>query len=467
MRRKVLSLSLFLLLPSLTIGKGVENDQYRRNSLCSFFLAEFKTDVRATSDFIADAMNSYVFPEKFNNHNVSSDNIIDLSTIPVVSSYRNKAIKANKMGFGKALGSALLSNVNVSSTSQDGTKREVYNSKEYAERNEYYRYNVPARIMKYVDDSNLANQLIAKWFNASSNQVDGSYYNMDLVQERGAYNASELDKLKAKEAVRGHAILEDAGMELIPNTYVTFTVFEFYSLSKILEDARNKQNQETGIKGLLQTAKQIKGLANSFAGKSGYNVIARTYLFKLDWDEEDENVFINEYWNAAVEKLLYSNRFHLKYMGFQKSSVWYSAKSEDTFDVRANVPLVSQATNRAIDECLAKLMEDFEDFRVKSPLIDVDGNNISAFVGAKEGITKKSSFEVLEKEYDPDKNRFRYHKVGTLKVDKNKIWDNRFTIEGVETNGEEDVATNPNVDRTYFLGKSDKLAPGMLIRQTK
>lgn len=43
----------------------------------------------------------------------------------------------------------------------------------------------------------------------------------------------------------------------------------------------------------------------------------------------------------------------------------------------------------------------------------------------------------------------------------------RFTIEGVETNGEEDVATNPNVDRTYFLGKSDKLAPGMLIRQTK
>lgn len=256
-------------------------------------------------------------------------------------------------------------------------------------------------------------------------------------------------------------------MELIPNTYVTFTVFEFYSLSKILEDARNKHNQETGIKGLLQTAKQIKGLTNSFAGKSGYNVIARTYLFKLDWDEEDENVFINEYWNAAVEKLLYSNRFHLKYMGFQKSSVWYSAKSEDTFDVRANVPLVSQATNRAIDECLAKLMEDFEDFRVKSPLIDVDGNNISAFVGAKEGITKNSSFEVLEKEYDPDKNRFRYHKVGTLKVDKNKIWDNRFTIEGVETNGEEDVATNPNVDRTYFLGKSDKLAPGMLIRQTK
>ncbi len=154
-------------------------------------------------------------------------------------------------------------------------------------------------------------------------------------------------------------------------------------------------------------------------------------------------------------------------MGFQKSSVWYSAKSENTFDVTANAPMVSQATNRAIDECLAKLMEDFEDFRVKAPLIDVNDNNISAFIGAKEGITKKSNFEVLEKEYDPDKNQFRYHKIGTLKVDKNRIWDDRFTIDGVITNSDDDVDTNPNVDRTYFIGKSDKLAPGMLIRQTK
>lgn len=244
----------------------------------------------------------------------------------------------------------------------------------------------------------------------------------------------------------------------------------------MLEDVRNHQNQATGIKGILQTAKQIKGLVNSYAGKTGYNVIARTYLFKLDWDKNTEETFLNKYWGASVEELLYSNDFHLRYMGFQKSSVWYSAKSENTFDVTANAPMVSQATNRAIDECLAKLMEDFEDFRVKAPLIDVNDNNISAFIGAKEGITKKSNFEVLEKEYDPDKNQFRYHKIGTLKVDKNRIWDDRFTIDGVITNSDDDVDTNPNVDRTYFnpnvdrtyfIGKSDKLAPGMLIRQTK
>lgn len=465
---KNIVLSLLVLFPSMMMGKNVANDQYRRNSLCSFFLAESKTDVRATSNFIVDAFNSYVFPAKFNNHNIGTTNILDLSEVPVISSYRDKAIKGNKMGLGKALGSAFLSTVKISSTSQDGKNREIYNGDEYAQQDDYYRYDLPARIMKYVDDSKLANYLIAKWFNASSNQVDGSYYNMDLIQERGAYNASELEKLRVKETVRGHAILEDAGMELIPNTYVTFTVFEFYSLSKMLDDLNKKQNQETGlVNGISQFSKQTKALANSFAGKSGYNVIARTYLFKLEWDKEDETVFINEYWNASVDKLLNSNRFHLKYMGFQKSSVWYSAKTESTFDVTANAPLVSQATNRAIDECLAKLMDDFEDFRVKSPLIDVDANNITAFIGIKEGITKKSRFEVLEKIFDQDKNRFKYHKVGTLKVDKDKIWDNRFTIEGIETNGEENIDSNPSVDRTYFIGKSDKLAPGMLIRQTK
>lgn len=467
MRKKIPFLSLLVLIPSFLIGKDIKNDQYRRNSLCSFFLSETKTDVSATSDFIVDAMNSYVFPDKFNNHDVDSNNIIDLSNVPVEEKYRNTAIKKNKMGLGKALGSAFLSSVTISSTNQNGQTKEIYNPSEYDQQLDYYRYDLPARIMKYVDDSKLANKLVAKWFNASSNKVDGSFYNMDLIQERGAYNASELDKLKAKEAVRGHAILEDAGMELIPNTYLTFTVFEFYSLSKMLEDVRNHQNQATGIKGILQTAKQIKGLVNSYAGKTGYNVIARTYLFKLDWDKNTEETFLNKYWGASVEELLYSNDFHLRYMGFQKSSVWYSAKSENTFDVTANAPMVSQATNRAIDECLSKLMEDFEDFRVKAPLIDVNDNNISAFIGAKEGITKKSNFEVLEKEYDPDKNQFRYHKIGTLKVDKNRIWDDRFTIDGVITNSDDDVDTNPNVDRTYFIGKSDKLAPGMLIRQTK
>ena len=75
MRKKIPFLSLLVLIPSFLIGKDIKNDQYRRNSLCSFFLSETKTDVSATSDFIVDAMNSYVFPDKFNNHDV--DSLID------------------------------------------------------------------------------------------------------------------------------------------------------------------------------------------------------------------------------------------------------------------------------------------------------------------------------------------------------------------------------------------------------
>lgn len=445
-------------------SKEIESDQYRRNSLCTIFLAETKTDVSGTSDFIVDAMNNYVFPDKFNNHCVLESNIVDISNVPVEEKYREQCIKAHKMGLGKALGNVLASNVTIKSGNNDKT---IYDSSQKKQDDEYYRYDLPARIIKYINDSHIANLLIAKWFNASEEQVDGSCYNMELIKSRGAYNASELDKLKAKEAIRGHAILEDAGMELIPNTYVTVTVFEFYSLSKMLEDAREHKDFGSFIENIKQFGKQVKSTANSFAGKSGYQVIARTYLFKLDWDKNTEDNFINNYWGSPIQSLLGSEDFHMKYMGMQKSSVWFTTKSEDTSDLTANAPLARLATNRAIDETLAKLMDKFEDFRVKAPLINAEEGNISAFIGTKEGVNKKSKFEVLEKEYNEKDNTFRYHKVGTLNVDKNRIWDDREKLDNMEVNSEDKYDYNPNVDRTYFIGNAEKLAPGMLIRQCK
>ena len=112
-------------------------------------------------------------------------------------------------------------------------------------------------------------------------------------------------------------------------------------------------------------------------------------------------------------------------------------------------------------------MTEYEDFRVKTPLIEADGNTISSYIGLKEGVNKKSQFEVLMKEYNPSKNKYVYKKVGSIKVDKNRIWDNRYTIEGVNLKDEDSSIANENVDRTYFVGNTKDLAPGMLIRQTK
>ena len=123
-----------------------------------------------------------------------------------------------------------------------------------------------------------------------------------------------------------------------------------------------------------------------------------------------------------------------------------------------NYLVAGEATIRAIDASLGNLQRKFEDFRVKAPLIDVSDSEITAFIGTKEGVTQSSSFEVLERVYNEKKNRYDYKKVSTLKIDKkHPIFDNGYVY------GQEEEP----VGKTYFKGSASKLAPGMLIGQTK
>ena len=132
--------------------------------------------------------------------------------------------------------------------------------------------------------------------------------------------------------------------------------------------------------------------------------------------------------------------------------------------------LLIRATNRAIDQAVASLQKQYEDFKVKAPLIDAEKDCVSAFVGLKEGITDKTKFEVLDQIYNETDGTFRYKRIGTINIEKGKIWDNRFNIEGLpEDQNDKKLlqGLQKGIDRTYFTGGSTKLAPGMLIRQIK
>ncbi len=142
-------------------------------------------------------------------------------------------------------------------------------------------------------------------------------------------------------------------------------------------------------------------------------------------------------------------------------------KSDNRFDPNYDIPILQQTAYRAMEKNFVELMKEYEDFRVKAPLIDVNDNTITAYVGLKEGVDTKTQFEVLLKEYYPEKNKYRYKTISKIKVDKKRIWDNRYSIEGVKVKDKEGSIANENVDRTYFIGNTEDLAPGMLIRQIK
>ena len=63
----------------------------------------------------------------------------------------------------------------------------------------------------------IGGRLVEKWFNRDK---DTGAFDMNLVAERGYYDASILDVKEARASARGIALLADAGEELINHTYV-------------------------------------------------------------------------------------------------------------------------------------------------------------------------------------------------------------------------------------------------------
>jgi hypothetical protein len=314
-------------------------------------------------------------------------------------------------------------------------------------------------IDKYFKDKKIANQIVAKWFNR---EEDGSF-DMNLISERGQYDASALKADEAKTSARGSALLSDAGEELIDKTFVVVSKLKYVSNEIIA----------SGIYAiaLTQTAKIQNALARKIAEiaaaavykktSEGYSVWTTSSLYKLKWNDSIQAVFYNDYWmdksHIDVSKKIAfdnSNIFELEFIGSEKSSslVTFSLKEK-----RTEEQIIALSTTRNVDAVFAKLQKKHDVFKPKVPLLT--GNPITAKIGMKEGLEAGDKFEVLEQTLDPDTGRTKYVRKGTIKVDKKLLWDNRFNaIEGSDKKEASEYTT--------FKGGKD-FYPGMLIRQIK
>ncbi|WP_273017111.1 hypothetical protein [Leeuwenhoekiella blandensis] len=314
-------------------------------------------------------------------------------------------------------------------------------------------------INQFFIQNQTAKELVAKWFNRD---VDGNF-DMEVIANRGSYNASDLDVLVAQDSQRGQALLEDAGEELIKNTFVI--VYDFKYTNK-----EEKAKKTGGFLSALSTAASFVpgmenvstvvdgvNLAQTALGK-GYFVKTTAYLYQLEWNEEVASRFYNEMWMDENSydpnrKAAFDNTdiFKLKFIGTQ---IARKNLQSTIFSNKTNKDLIGIATVRASDKSIAQLQREFEDFRVKTPLLS--GDPIAAKIGTKEGIEKGDKFEVLEQVLGEDGKTY-YERVGTIKVDKNEIWDNSYLAE-------EDTSANLS-GQTLFKGSSNKYYSGMLIRQ--
>ncbi len=435
MKKNLFLLSVFTIIGLFSSLSAQENTKkedikYRRSSLHTMLI---ETGDFPNKDVVMKAYKEAPFPDKYNNHTIG-----EKSFDPKQYLVSDEAIKA--AGIKK-------------------TERDIENGK-YPE--------MPLIIENYFNKNKIANKMIAKWFDRDSLGA----FDMNLIGERGMYNASDMAAKIAQGTARGTASLADAGEELIKNTFVVVTKLKFVSNEVVAAGIREVS---------LEVAHQIENemmreLAISAANKvyektkEGYSVWTTAYLYQLNWNDSVAAVFYNNMWmdksnidpakKAAFDN---SNLFSLSFVGSEKASslVTFSLKKGE--GNRTDEQVIRLATIRNIDAVYAKLQKKYDVFKTKTPLYT--GYPITAKIGMKEGLEGGEKFEVLEQMIDPKTGLTVYKSKGTIKVDKKLIWDNRYNAGEAPKDPVLDKDGKPITVTTFKGGK--KYYSGMLIKQLK
>lgn len=518
-------ISMLLLISNIATCKdrNLADGNYRRNALGVFFDTQLALSVteKGIPEEIASFLKAFEISDKFDNLPTTKDNrgagFIDVSDINVD---KNDILLIDPKYYDEKKSSGFLSVLGAEPQSPEQQKIAVQHeflrkhlAVVSATTEDEYNKNTTlkaAKMLKWLKNNNVANKLIASWFGGEN----GNAYNVELIKARGHYNASELDKLEALDTKRGLAIVEDAGEELISHTFITFTDFEIIDGRRYEE--RSKQLLANSYGTSSKFGKMLQESSDRSANETaGFYITSTTYLFKLNWNGETANRFYSEYWEQPVSTLLNSDLCSIEYVGFERNTTKTTqnikgkglfnqlknhmkrefssgriferafAKNEnekkaiearqdreryaENEEIRMDMTtaMTKQSLIRSIDQTFADLMKNHDEFRVKASILEVEDGYISAFIGLKEGLKDNSEFEILEPRINDKTNKIEYHKVGKAKVDKKRLWDNRYTIIDDEVNirGERDNAYE--LDRTYLKCSSGNVAPGMLLYQIK
>lgn len=319
-------------------------------------------------------------------------------------------------------------------------------------------------IDNWLKDNAIASRLVGKWFDRDLFTGECS---LDLVKYRGLYNATELDKELAARSARGTAMLEDAGEELIGNTFVLVHEASYIDHGKRSKVAGGILRGAGLVAGLALGSQSIADMGDNLASITesikGFKVKFHTRLYRLVWDDEASNIFYTQMWTSKPDedkRQAFDNGrdiFRLEYIG----EVTSSGSNTSFLGISEKHPevMVRKACARAIDDNVRDLQSKFEVFRVKSPITAVGDGIIEVPIGMKEGVNADSEYEVLEAV--EKKGKISYHRIGTVKPVNGKIWDNRYMAVEENAPGAELSCT------TFKITSGNNIEIGHFVRQLK
>ena len=344
--------------------------------------------------------------------------------------------------------------------------------------------NTNARdIEQFIMKNDVPRQMIAKWFNRDP---QNGTFDLDLMIERGLYDAQQVDIEAAKASSRNLLSLGDAGEELIGKTFLLVNDITFVDRGERSRKAATGIKVLSAISGAVLGSSSIGDLGDTVGGAvneiDGFCVNITSYLYRLNWTPEVAETFWSEYWIDRenideAKRLAFDNSglFSLTYIGETTTSAANIASK--SLSSKPKEAQMLKVCTRAIDKSIVKLQRAYDEFKVNVPIgnINLDDKTVEVPIGLKEGINEKSQFDVLMKVQNED-GTYSYDRVGRLQPVKGKIWDNRFgaledalaIAEGAkkvddDDEGEGDVSLTATTFK--ILSGANRIVPGCLVRE--
>ena len=326
-------------------------------------------------------------------------------------------------------------------------------------------------IASFLARNQVGRRMLARWFNRNPETGE---CNVDLIAQRGLYDATYFDVELAKMKERGYYSLADAGEELIGNTFVVVNDIRYVDRNKgakiagmvllaVLTVAGGVMGGMTGDADLGNSFSDLGGSLNDLISEiKGFGVTVTSYLYRLEWNDSVAKVFYSKYYvsegqvdTVKARAFAEDDFIKLKYIG--KQSVKSGNISMQGINVYDPQQMIRKVCTRAIDESLVALQTTYDEFKIKTPIFSVSPA-ITAKIGMKEGVTAQKRYEVLE-QYQDEQGRTHYRRVGVVRPVAGRIWDNRYMAT-------EEKAVGSTLEATTFRKISGgDFYPGLLIRE--
>lgn len=290
---------------------------------------------------------------------------------------------------------------------------------------------VPTKaIESFLMQKQVSKSIVSKWYNRKD---DGSM-DLDLIFDRGTFNATDAQYIKAQATKRGENILKDYGNRLIEKSYI------------LVLDYQNIQN--------MKEAKVEK--------MKGWKATVNGYLYKVKYNEETQNALYDcwiypedspEVRKDKIKKFQELN-IPIEFVTQTVVQVTASQPTEDTqlgrlIKQKTEDHLLDELVQKGYDESLYYLEMKHEDFMAKTTIHQV--NPIRAKIGLKEGLKCDHRYFAYEYVYNEKTNSVEPRFRGVIRA--SKIVDNRQVAKG-------DMPTSQ-----FYQTAGRKLSEGYLLRQ--